>query len=206
MKVQHDNVVHFLAAFQDNGRLYLVYESIHISSQEIHGGPMGPWREFELAAICEQVLSGLLFLKQTLSVCPPMLDTSQVLLNQDGVAKIANVADAIVQGPSLCEHGAHLAHLLFELMEPGTYMADPLTLQLVNPNKWSGRIKDFLGAASKGILSELAEREAVHDRYHYLLYPRWIAGNEGNETADLIAKEAVSLEEQHEIGSLGIDL
>ena len=69
----------------------------------------------------------------------------------------ANVADAILHGPNLCEHGAHLAHLLFELMDPGTHMADPLNLQLVNPVKWSGRIKDFLGAASKGILSELAE-------------------------------------------------
>ena len=35
-----------------------------------------------------QVLSGLLFLKQSLSACPPTLDTSQILLDQDGVAKI----------------------------------------------------------------------------------------------------------------------
>ena len=54
-RVQHDNVVLFLAAFQDDDHLYLVYESIYISLQEIQCGPMGPWREYELAAICEQV-------------------------------------------------------------------------------------------------------------------------------------------------------
>ena len=36
-------------------------------------------------------------------------------------------------------------------------MGDPLTLQLVNPVKWSEDVKDFLGAASEAILSELAE-------------------------------------------------
>jgi len=50
-KVEHQNVVHFLAAFQDNDHLYLVYESIRISLSEIKCYPYGPFKEFELTAI-----------------------------------------------------------------------------------------------------------------------------------------------------------
>ena len=74
---------------------------------------------------------------------------------------IANVADAMLSRPSQREDGRLLAHLLFELMEPGSYMADPSTLTLRNPKKWSTRINAFLEMASRSSLSEL---EVVSDQ------------------------------------------
>jgi hypothetical protein len=112
-KIQHDNVVHFLAAFQEADHLYLVYESVIVSLCMIQSGPMGPWRESELAAVCKQVsifwilsllliaqvLSGLLFLQQTFSVRLPVLDASQVLVKENGVVKIGGQVADLIQNP-----------------------------------------------------------------------------------------------------------
>jgi hypothetical protein len=70
---------------------------------------------------------------------------------------VANAADAILQGKDQLKDDTQLAHLLFELMEPGSYMADPSTLDLTNPARWSLRIRDFLKAARRDSLSKLAE-------------------------------------------------
>jgi hypothetical protein len=57
-KLQHNNIVHFLAAFQEESRLYLVYESVRTSLSEVQGCSYGPLKEFELAAVCKQVSYG----------------------------------------------------------------------------------------------------------------------------------------------------
>ncbi|KAJ9621804.1 hypothetical protein H2204_011720 [Knufia peltigerae] len=74
------------------------------------------------------------------------------------VGNEANVADGILVHLSTgSSQKPQLAHLLFELMEPGTYMANPQGLTLANPSKWSGRIKGFLEAARKDALCDLTK-------------------------------------------------
>jgi hypothetical protein len=69
----------------------------------------------------------------------------------------ANIAETLLHGPNRCDDSRPLAHLLFKVMEPGSSMADPQTLQLRNPQKWSECIKAFLERASKGSLTNLSQ-------------------------------------------------
>jgi serine/threonine protein kinase len=54
VKVQHDNIVNFIAAFHESS-IWLVYECMNISLAQANCCSYGPLKEFEMAAICKEV-------------------------------------------------------------------------------------------------------------------------------------------------------
>ena len=90
VRVEHENVVHLVDAYRDSSDLFLVYESVKVSLWDMQKCPYGPWTEYELSAICQQTLDGLLYIRKQLgaSVAP---DASHILVDDHGIVKIGKI-------------------------------------------------------------------------------------------------------------------
>ena len=103
VEIRNQNLVQLLDAFQYQSRIYLVYESVNVSLRQIQSCPYGPLREYEISSVCQQVkpvlslhyaanccksIQGLLFIDTQLHTCLTILDSSQILVNDQGVVKL----------------------------------------------------------------------------------------------------------------------
>lgn len=70
-------------------------------------------------------------------------------------SNLANIGDCLLSLEPPLHNALSLGYLLFELMEPGTRMADPSTLELRLPSLWGEEIRGFLAETTKARLGEL---------------------------------------------------
>ena len=68
---------------------------------------------------------------------------------------LANIGDCLLSLMAPLHNAQSLGYLLFELMEPGTRMSDPRTLELRSSSPWGEQIRDFLAQTSQTSLEAL---------------------------------------------------
>ena len=119
-----------------------------------------------------EILQGLVYIRQELHVCHPVLDPDQILLGEKGDIKIgrnhsktktlprlimrtANIGDSLLSGATASGEAHELGLLLFGLMEPGTRMADNSTIALRSTDAWGEQIRDFLRLTAQESLETL---------------------------------------------------
>jgi Protein kinase domain len=88
LKIVHPQLVHLRAAYTKQSLMYLVYESMDVSLDDIQRCPYGPLKEFEIATICREVISGLHYIHSELHISHGKLSSENVLLTRDGHVKI----------------------------------------------------------------------------------------------------------------------
>ncbi|KAL9132040.1 MAG: hypothetical protein Q9217_000168 [Psora testacea] len=158
-----DHLVNIKDMFlEGDDEIVIVYEQMDVSLRHIIAVTGGPLQAFEIAAICKELVGGLSYIHEKLSLYHGTLSCSNVLLNQDGKIKIANIAESILERKVFsAERGLadikRIATIMIELMEPATSILDPSSTVLKNPQKWRDElgIKDFLDATQRNSLPEL---------------------------------------------------
>ncbi|MCJ1360236.1 MAG: hypothetical protein MMC33_010239 [Icmadophila ericetorum] len=151
---ESNQIVNIKEMFLEGDNLItVVYEQMDVSLRHIMAVKGGPLEAFEIAAICQDIVNGLLYIHEKLLLYYGTLGCSAVLLNQDGEIKIANVAEAILERKVFSAVMAMadikcIGTIMMELMEPATSILDPCSTVLKNPEKWRDEsgIKDFLAA------------------------------------------------------------
>ncbi|KAH8800710.1 hypothetical protein F5884DRAFT_652369, partial [Xylogone sp. PMI_703] len=88
-----------------------------------------------------QLLSGLSYIHEKLFVSHGNISCGAILLNLEGTVKIANIGESLLQNRKLStqaeQHDVQsVGYVMIELMEPSTYILDPRSTELKNPEEW----------------------------------------------------------------------
>ncbi|KAL9077891.1 MAG: hypothetical protein Q9157_003190 [Trypethelium eluteriae] len=145
--VSHPNIVEIVEAFLKEDTIYLVYGVMTVSLREIKASPIGDLAEYELAAVCKEVLCGLQYIHSTLKLPHGNVDSSNILLSKKGEIKLANIGLSMIRAGSIEETAKDLKDvgvILLEFMEPASADLHGQKLTLTNKSKWSTLIQDFL--------------------------------------------------------------
>ena len=106
--VYHDNIVNLLNIFKVDDTAHMIYQQMDISLRMINGIPHHLWKDHEIAAVCKeespvslyfdnsmlinhydvQVLNGVLFMHQELTLYHGDINCGTILMNREGSIKI----------------------------------------------------------------------------------------------------------------------
>jgi Protein kinase domain len=180
-KITHPQLVHLRAAYTKHPLLYLVYESMEVSLEDIESCPHGPLKEFEIATICREVILGLQYIHTELHISYGKLSSENILLTRDGHVKIgklshhraviavtnsptlANIAEALMLARTDFKADTQsLGPFTMELMEPGKAIRMADTLVPEASNLWGDEIRDFLRQTQNVSMANLK-----HVRFHF---------------------------------------
>ncbi|KAH9208846.1 hypothetical protein DL95DRAFT_449626 [Leptodontidium sp. 2 PMI_412] len=140
-----------------------------VAIKRLHGVRKGSMRRIQpftsehvIAAICKQLVAGLSYIHEELSLCHGELSCGTILLNLDGMVKIANIGESFVRNIYTTAENRHddvrsIGFVMMELMEPTTYILNPHSAELRSPEKWKdgSGIKGFLSATQHQSLEQL---------------------------------------------------
>lgn len=157
-----DNVVSIRETYFENDDLVVIYERMDVSLRHVTGVLQGPFKPSQIAAICKQLVAGLSYIHEKILLCHGDLSCGTILLNLDGMVKIANIGESfirniVITAESKRDDVRSLGFVMMELMEPTTYILSPHSTELRNPEKWKdgSGIKDFLSATRDQSLEQL---------------------------------------------------
>ncbi|KAF2812827.1 kinase-like protein, partial [Mytilinidion resinicola] len=155
-RTRHPNIVNVLDAFYEDDTTYIVYEYMTRSIAEVQATPLGKFEEFEIAAICKEVIEGLLFLHD-LDIIHGSFTSSIVLLNREGNVKIANIGESVLISSPISKgiDIQALGRFILQLMEPSSILQQTSTLSLKYPEYWSITSKEFLSQVKSEALISL---------------------------------------------------
>ncbi|KAF1349752.1 hypothetical protein BDV97DRAFT_174983 [Delphinella strobiligena] len=152
----HVNLVNLQGFFEHEGTINFVYESFSVSLADIQASPYGLLREYEIAAVCKELLEGLSYITKTLKV-GHVIRCETILMAGNGYPKIANIGDTMSKSPELecIESCRSLGHLLKNLLEPASVLDAATGLSLSSPHPWSNDAESFLHQTSNMSLDDL---------------------------------------------------
>ncbi|PVH69002.1 hypothetical protein DL98DRAFT_378587, partial [Cadophora sp. DSE1049] len=87
------------------------------------------------------LVAGFSYIHEELSLCHSELSCGTILLNLDGIVKIANIGESFVRNIYTTAENRHddvrsIGFVMMELMEPMTYILNPHSAELRSPEKW----------------------------------------------------------------------
>jgi hypothetical protein len=88
LKISHPQIVRLHAAYTEKSILFLVYEAMDVSLEQIQRCPYGPFKEFEMATICREIILGLEYIHSELHVSYGRLSLDNILLTRHGNVRI----------------------------------------------------------------------------------------------------------------------
>jgi len=156
-----DHVVSIRETYFENDDLVIIYERMDVSLRHVTSILQGPFQPPQIAAICKQLVAGLSYIHEELLLCHEDLGCATILLNIDGIVKIANIGESFIRSITTAESKQDdvrsLGFVMMELMEPTTYMLNPRSTELQTPEKWKdgSGIKGFLSATQSQSLEQL---------------------------------------------------
>ncbi|KAL1311903.1 hypothetical protein AAFC00_001974 [Neodothiora populina] len=141
----YKNLVNLQSFFEHEGSMNFVYESCSVSLADIQASPYGLLQEYEIAAVCKELLEGLGYISELLRV-GHTLRCETILVTEDGYPKIANIGDIMLDSHNLecLESSRLLGYLLKYLLEPVSVLDANHKLELSSHNVWSSDAEDFL--------------------------------------------------------------
>ncbi|MCJ1422777.1 hypothetical protein MMC29_000657 [Sticta canariensis] len=162
-----DQIVNIKDMYVENDDVVFVYEQMDVSLRHMTGILQDrPLKAFQIAAICREVVSGLLYMHEELGLAHGALNCSTILLDLNGRVKIANVGDSFIEkrlfNPDSERNDVRsLGAIMMELMEPTTYILDPQSTKLKDSDKWKNSlgVEDFLAATQHKSLQELKQHD-----------------------------------------------
>ncbi|CAG8882584.1 unnamed protein product [Penicillium egyptiacum] len=84
--ISHPNIVNLLDAFEQSRTLYLAYELMDLSLEQLQSGIQ--LKESDLAFICKELLHGLWYIHRDLGVCHTALTFDNMFISSQGSVKI----------------------------------------------------------------------------------------------------------------------
>ncbi|KAJ5741085.1 hypothetical protein N7493_000957 [Penicillium malachiteum] len=93
--IDHPNIVNLMDAFEESRVLYLVYEIMEVSLEQLQAGIQ--LKESDLSFICREVLNGLWYIHRDLGVCHTTLTYDNIFISSKGDVKIANIANCLLE-------------------------------------------------------------------------------------------------------------
>ncbi|KAI9779394.1 MAG: hypothetical protein M1835_004697, partial [Candelina submexicana] len=143
----HANIVLLREIFSHNDILYFVYEPMSICLADLQSTPCGTFTEYEIAAICQEILHGLHYIHKDLEITHGDLTAENILFTHKGIIKIANIGASLLKAVDVKnanqDTGA-IGQIMLELMEPATAIANPGSLILERAEEWSTDAQSFL--------------------------------------------------------------
>ncbi|KAI9753301.1 MAG: hypothetical protein M4579_005220 [Chaenotheca gracillima] len=153
-RTANPNIVTLKEAFLQEESLHIVYETMAVSLSDIQASPRGNLTEYEIAAVCKEVLQGLDYLHRELRVIHGDLNCNNILLARDG----PNAGTSMLQASGVVDVSVDLRSLglvMMRLMELGTSMKWPDDLELQHPENWSQEARSFLQKTKSSNCSSL---------------------------------------------------
>ncbi|KAJ6076843.1 hypothetical protein N7499_008824 [Penicillium canescens] len=117
--ISHPNVVNLLDAFEQSRILYLAYELMDLSLEQLQSGIQ--LKESDLAFICKELLHGLWYIHRDLGVCHTALTYDNVFISSQGRVKIANIAACLLERHQGSEQFdiKSIGIMICKVLEPG---------------------------------------------------------------------------------------
>jgi serine/threonine protein kinase len=91
-----DHVVSIRDKHFENDDLVIIYERMDVSLRHVTGILQDPFKPSQIAAICKQLVAGLSYIHEELSLCHGELSCGTILLNLDGMVKIGKFSRLLV--------------------------------------------------------------------------------------------------------------
>lgn len=167
-KLKSPNVVDLMEGFSDGTTFFFIYESMDAALSEIVG--IHKLGANETVHVCKEVLKGLLYIHGALGIEHGKLDTDTILVSRREEIKIANIVDSMMDETRRDLNDTRDAKavglVMMHLMEPGTSLLRPDTVNVQHPERWTGSMRDFLGATQTDLLESLQARADAMSREH----------------------------------------
>ncbi|KAH8653977.1 hypothetical protein BGZ60DRAFT_568489 [Tricladium varicosporioides] len=161
-----DYVVSIQETYFENANLVIIYERMDVSLRHVTGILQGPFKPPQIAVICKQLVAGLSYIHEELSLSHGELTCGTILLNLDGMVKIANIGESFIRNryttaESRRNDSRSIGFVMMELMEPTTYILNPHSAELRSPEKWKdgSGIQSFLSATQHQSLEQLRNHD-----------------------------------------------
>ncbi|KAF7594870.1 hypothetical protein BBP40_007904 [Aspergillus hancockii] len=154
----HRNIVLMQEALYHNGAIFFFYELMDVSLSKIFATPLGQLKQYEVAAFCHELLTGIHYIHETLKFAHGDLTSSNVLLSMDGAVKIANIGICMLRNSDMkrCQDDIRsVGRLVIECLEPITFMRKSDSLQ----GSWDPALVKFLESTETKQANELLHED-----------------------------------------------
>ncbi|KAL2048941.1 hypothetical protein ABVK25_010794 [Lepraria finkii] len=152
-RCSHENIVSLYRAYFEEGSVYLIYECVDVSLAEIQSTPRGKLASYQIAAVCQEVLQGIRYIHNELKILHGSVRVDNVMVNRNGSVKLANIGQSMLKGTDSSQNEQKdfqaLGLLMIRLMELGTSLQHPDSIELRKPEEWDEEIKDFLNKTTQ---------------------------------------------------------
>ncbi|KAJ6024791.1 hypothetical protein N7540_005588 [Penicillium herquei] len=87
--IDHPNIVNLIDAFEESRTIYLAYEIMELSLEQLQSGIH--LKESDLSFICKELLNGLWYIHRDLGVCHTALTYNNIFISLKGDVKIGKL-------------------------------------------------------------------------------------------------------------------
>ncbi|PYH98938.1 hypothetical protein BO71DRAFT_315093 [Aspergillus ellipticus CBS 707.79] len=112
-KACHDNLVSLLDFYTESNSIFLAYEYIHLAISLDCLAGIVDMSEADIATVCRKILNSLVYIHSELRISHGSIDCSNILLNEKGEVKLANIGDSMIHEIALSDWKEDIAAIGF---------------------------------------------------------------------------------------------
>ncbi|KAJ6133134.1 hypothetical protein N7471_008349 [Penicillium samsonianum] len=154
--ISHPNIVNLLDAFEQSRTLYLAYEVMDLSLEQLQSGIQ--LKESDLAFICKELLHGLWYIHRDLGVCHTALTYDNVFISSQGSVKIANIAACLLERHQGSEQFdiKSIGIMICKVLDPGLSAHD-LQASYASLSHGSDSLRAFISSTATATIQALLQ-------------------------------------------------
>ncbi|PYI33117.1 kinase-like protein [Aspergillus indologenus CBS 114.80] len=145
----HKNLVQLYEVLYREGTLFLFYEVMDVSLNQVFATPLGRMRLYEVAAFSHDILLGLNYIHQIHRISHGNINSNNILLATNGSVKIANFGESILHSQDLELHQddiRSIGTMIIECLEPQTSLQKEDCLR---SKTWDPKLINFIEATKQ---------------------------------------------------------